>query len=279
VRNKSISRCHWFWLVAFVANLTGQFSLKGVLLDWDKLDWATGASSMTYYATNTVGYSAISGTSIFYADNDYTNGSITITISGTIGTAKDKTVPDGGTDERVLRLDTDFENQNQKMTITVTFNNYTDGVNEVVFNIFDVDISDANDYAFQDRITNLYAQSGGTAIAPVGVIGGTYAVVSGSGTNTLITGTNNAAGANSSDGNVSIDFGTNYLNTFTFSIANGGNAPSNPDAQQIALHDISFKPKVPEVGSGIAAALSCLLVLWTTIRRNKPLPDQCPAGH
>ena len=269
-------------LMVLVIHLLGFAQARAILLDWDTLDWTASAYSMTFFATNTANASTAGSRGIFYADDEYSgSGAITIAITGNTNAFTGATVfspspndfaggnLDGGTGERTLVMDLNFASRNSNVIITVTFSNYTGGVTGVFFKIFDIDVP-SNLTKYVDRVTNLYARSNtGPAIAPTGVTGSPDAVVSGSGTNFLITGTNAQASNTSSNGTAHVDFGTNYITTFTFTYANSPDSASNPAEQAIALYDISFKPKpkVPEVGTSLAAATCCFLAMWLKRRR------------
>jgi hypothetical protein len=273
LRTGSARRHPFFWIVTLVVNLLAMSSAKAIVLDWDKLDWVGGSLSMTFYATNTANASTSGSRGIFYADDEFSgSGSVTITITGSTGgfvatTPNDSTSAHGGTGERALLLHVDQDRDQDFVTIAITFNYAS--VSNTSFNIFDIDKYSASDNSYVDQIRSLYAQSnGGAAIAPVSVVGSVDNTVEGTGTARTITGVDQAVNT-TGDANAFIDFGTNYLTSFTFVYGNSSKAAEHPSEQLIAFHDLSFspKPKVPEVGTSLAAAVCCFLVLWLKQRR------------
>lgn len=234
-----------FILVAWVV-FASHSTANALVLDWNSVTWTAGSLSQS-----------------FDIDPNNPGNDITITISGDTGqltsnspaidAAQRGGLPKG---QDSLSVHTDFANNTQTITVTITFN-YAEGVDGVNFSLFDID---KKDNARIDVVSAIWGSYFGSNIVGAAVTGSTDNSVSGSGTNTTVTGTGSAAD-NSSLGNVGIDYGTNVVNqvTFTFSTTSSG----NPGDQRFWLSDITFSPKAkyPEVHPAWAAIGICGLVV------------------
>ncbi len=239
---------------------------EAITLDWDTVTWTPGA---------------LSGS--FDVDPLKPGNDITVTLSGDTGQFVPKgttTVPaigkliEGGLTpvENALILHVSLANQTQRIIVTVDFSaQYTQGVNNVSFTIFDVDFSSNS---FQDQIRTIRALSidGVTLIAPTITVG-TAATLSGTGINQVVNGTAGSpdTGAGSGAGNVTISFGTAAIKSFTFTYGSGSNAPASPSNQGIALHDIYFTA-VPEINPAWISFLSCLAASGFALRHRFLFP-------
>lgn len=231
-----------------VAALFFPGSLQAIVLDWSSVTWTAGSLSANY-------------------DIDPSNpgNDITITITGTTGSFNsgypriDTSLTGGTTPANAgLHLLLDFSTASQAITVSVAFN-YAGGVNDVNFSLFDVDYDRQlfGLFGYTDQIRDIQATTvGGSIIGPSSVSGSSANTVSGTGTNLTVTG-NAQASDTSSAGNAAISFGTNYITGFQFTYGNGS-APLIITEQDISLYDISYKPKVPEVGASAVAVLLCL---------------------
>jgi len=239
-----------------LASITGLLlfvaQANALILDWDNVTWAQGSLQNSY-------------------DIDPSNpgNDITITISpSATGLFYNNTYPNinnsqsGGTSppEKSLELWMNFQNHNQYVTVTVDFN-YTAGVKDVSFSLFDIDRDGRN---FVDYVSSIYAfaPDGTTKVAPT-ITGSPNNIVSGSGLGQTITG----AGASETPGssglaNAKIDFGNTPISSLTFKYSPGADSRRDPNAQSIAIHDISFTP-VPEVQSAFLVAIFCLLFYFS----------------
>jgi hypothetical protein len=221
-------------------------------LDWTNVSWSAGSLSNTYDvdgdAVNDVTITISGDTSALVGGYP----SITTALEGGLG------MPDEGLEFRV-----DFANASQSITVTVTFLNDFVGAKDVSFSLFDIDasrIGASGNYRYRDFLDGITATGDSGVIAP-NLTAGTADAIAGSGTNQTVTGNTAAAdtGASSGDGNVYVSYGTNNVNSFSFTFGNTGSVRTgNPQEQTFVLHDLSFKPKVPEVSSSRLAILVCL---------------------
>jgi hypothetical protein len=236
------------WL-ALAALLFAGKPVQAALLDWDTVTWTAGSLSQSF-------------------DIDPTNpgNDITITVTGNtsrfqLGTPSESTSITGGITpaESALDLAVDFASRSESITVTVTFN-YTVGVTDVNFKLFDVDKQ--NDpgagSVYQDQIRGIRSRFNTGPWQAASITGSvSNRVANNNTTNATITGIGDSA-ETAANGNATINFGTNVLNSFTFTYgSSSSNALADPTIEWIALHDINFK-KVPEVGTSFAAGAVCL---------------------
>jgi len=228
---------------------------QAVVLDWSSVSWTAGSLSNTYDV-----------------DGDSVND-VTITISGdtsalVTGYPAITTALEGGlgSADNGLELRVDFANASQSITVTVTFLNDYVGAKDVSFSLFDIDanrVGASSNYRYRDYLDGITA-TGDSGLIAASLTASTANSIGGSGTNQTVTGNSLAAdtGADSGDGNVYVSYGTNNVNSFSFTFGNTGGIPGgNPQEQTIAIYDLTFKPKVPEVGTSVLAVLACLGVV------------------
>ncbi len=231
---------------------------RAVILDWDMITWAPGSLNNSYDIDPSK------------AGNDVT---VTVVANGGAPFQQELTTPNpmtpavaksfqGGlaTTENSLCIALNLANNTQSVTLTVDFSSlYTQGVKNVSFTLFDIDFSNASGNTYQDLLTAMKAVSidGTTMIAPT-ITTSASNVLSGSGLGQMVTGTTSTVdtGAGSGNGNVTLDFGTNAIKSFTFTYGSGTSF-ADPTYQHIGLHDLSFTP-VPEVNPAWTAILSCV---------------------
>ena len=238
-------------------------AVQAITLDWDSVTWTPGSLSNSYNIDPA------------NAGND-----ITVSITGDTGQFAPKggsTIPaimniiEGGLSpvQNALVLHLDLANQSQAVTVSVSFSAlYTAGVTNVSFTLFDVDFSSG---AFQDQIRSISALSidGVTLVAPTITVSSANSLNGTSGLGSVVTGQlgNTDTGATSGNGNVTISFGANAIQSFTFVYGSGSTAPANPTTQGIALHDIAFTP-VPEMNPAWSALGSCLVAAALILRHS-----------
>lgn len=248
-------------LLLSVLMLLSVSSAKAIVLDWSSasVTWTPGSL-----------------TGSFDIDPNNPGNDVTVTISGSTGNFFSSSYPQitsgftGGLGSSTKQLDlyVDYSNTSQAITVTVTFN-YSGGVSDVSYTLFDVDTGALSGKgksatrAFVDEISSVVAvATNNTLVAPtIAVANTTYTQTSGSGTNQVITG-QDVAGDFSSQGTVSIDYGTNIVSSVTFTYGEGSGTPTDPFAQGIGLYNISYTPKskVPEVHPGLVSAMLCLFI-------------------
>jgi hypothetical protein len=125
----------------------------------------------------------------------------------------------------------------------------------VSFTIFDIDVTTNSDI-----ISNIYGVAlDGSHVAATITNVGSAVTVSGSGLTYQLTG-NAASPDNSSNGNVTITFGSTLITDVFFTFRNTNGAPRYQD---IALGDINFTP-VPEMNPAAVSVGSCLLAAGMT---------------
>jgi hypothetical protein len=238
-------------LVALLSPITA----RAVTLDWDGVLWAPGSLNNSYEV-----------------DPLSAGDDITVAVTGDTSQLGPKAgsqtpallnVIEGGLSpaQNVLALQLDLANQSQFVTVTMTFSGtYTAGLTDVSFSLFDVDFSNVAGSTFQDQIRSITALSidGSTLIAPTITISATH-TLSGAGVNQMVTGIspNPDTGAGSGAGNVTIDFGSNAIQSFTFTYGSGPGTVADPTGQSIGIHDLSFTP-VPEANPAWLSVLSCI---------------------
>lgn len=144
-------------------------------------------------------------------------------------------------------------NNRSGLTTTIFFN-YSTGVRNVSFTLWDVDASGTQ---FKDRISGIYAVTvTGQIVAATTITGSADNTVAGTGTNSTVTGTANA-GNNTSAGNVNISFNTTEdIRSISFTWSN----LTYSGAQSIGLSNITYTV-APEFGVGEVALLICLLAI------------------
>lgn len=238
-----------------------------IVLDWNSVTWSNGAL-----------------TGSFDIDPSNPGNDITITITGDTGffdnqnntgaTAPvvDNTLTGGqGNSQKSLILEQDWSSRNQNITVTITFN-YTQGVSNVAYTIFDID-ADTSNNGYDDKVSKIVATSTTGALVAPTLTGSADNTISGSGTNRIVVG-DSGVNDDQSGGNLSVNFGTNAITSMTFTYGNDSSAPKDPSHQWIGLYDISYtpRPRIPEVGTGLVAALACLgFIGLRWLRRRQPV--------
>jgi hypothetical protein len=159
-----------------------------------------------------------------------------------------------------LNLALDLTNQTQAVTTMVSFSAlYPQGVKNVSFQIFDVDFANSSGSTFQDQLRSITALSidGTTLIAPTITISPNNSL-SGTGLNQVVTGTATTAdlGAGSVGANVTIDFGSAWITSFTFTYGSGSGTVADPTYEHIGIYNIDFST-VPEADTTWVTILLC----------------------
>jgi len=252
-------------IVLFVCHfgLTG----RAVVFDWDAgyATWSGAGNDPGTQQSATRNY-----------DNDSSNpgNDVSITVANTNANGSgfswlggvfvdDSPIVGGSGGQDALQFQIQSNNATGIRT-TINFN-YTGGVRNVSFTLWDVDASNPQ---FIDIISGITAQTvGGATIGPSSVTTSSANSQSGSGTGIVVTG-NTVAPDSGSNGNVTITFNSaQALSSVTFTWRNGA---SGQGQQAIALHDINYTPALPEVGTSLAALGACLGVGFLRRRRKPP---------
>jgi hypothetical protein len=248
-------------------------SASATLVDWSALNWPAGSLSNSY-------------------DVDPSNpgNDVTVTVSGDTSQLKSEppqtpaitTNLQGGlaSPASTLTLLLDLSSQSQSVTMTVNFSAlYAQGVTNVRLQLFDVDFasSPGNSGAnFQDQIRSISALSidGTTLIAPTITISPNNSL-SGSGLNQIVNGitTTNDTGAGSGAANVTIDFGSAAIQSFTLTYGSGSNTNSDPTLQHIGIYNIDYEV-VPEPG----ALGACLIIVGLAVFQSHRWSKSRPSG-
>jgi hypothetical protein len=244
-------------LIALVLCLSAHRS-EAVVLDWSTLTWTPGTLNNSYDV-----------------DPAKPGNDVTVTVTGDTGQFIPSLTPpnaqtpaitqtfEGGTGAPVsaLELRVDYSNTSQAVTVTITFGaNYSLGVQNVLFTIFDIDSG-----SYKDRISSITALStDGITLIPANITGlGSAVSLGGSGTAQTLDGTAGVAdsGPGSGDGNATIGFGSTPIQSITFTYGSGPGAPVDPSTQKIGLFNIDFTAVVPEFNPAIASSVLCLVAI------------------
>ncbi len=233
---------------------------EALVLDWNAVSWSNGSpilgpgNNVTFansYDLNgdskkdiTVAVSAGNNTTF---TNDPTSGSLTPVLNQSLTGGQ----PAGQTS---LMIAGDLFTHTD-LTVQLSFFGSYPGANNVSFTIFDIDTTTNNDI-----ISGIYGLAAdGTQIAPTISNVGPNVTWTGSGLGQMLEG-NGASANNTSNGNVTLTFGSTVITDIFFTFSNTAGAPRYQD---IAIGDITFTP-VPEINPSVAAAGSCILALGVT---------------
>ena len=248
------------YFCAFAALLLLHGHARAVVLDWDTVSWADGSLNNSYQADVN---DPDSGVTIDVTPN---NGAPLVphSLAPNPMTPTVNTGFQGGMlfAQNTLVIAVNLTNTSQSVTVTISFA-AAGGANNVSFSLFDIDAGGGA----QDQVSLMQALSidGTTLIAPTVTTSADNTLV-GSGLTQTVLGTANVSstGLLSGRGNVTVDFGSEFIQSLTFTFGST-NAFSDPAYQHFAIHDISFTP-VPEVSPGMWSIFSCLAAAGLTVR-------------
>jgi hypothetical protein len=242
--------------VCLLIGLAATHSANALVLDWDGVAWSPGSLVNSYDlngdSVNDVTVTVSSQQNIW--QNDPTSGIQTPVVNQTLT---------GGIlpPQNSLMLAANLHT-NSNATVQLSFPGTLGSIN-VSFTIFDIDVT-----TNADVISNIYGVAlDGTHIAATITNVGPAVTLSGSGLTYKLTG-NAASPDNSSNGNVTISFGSNMITDVFFTF---GNTAGAPRYQDIALGDIDFTP-VPEINPAAVSVGSCLVAVGMMVfvhRRRK----------
>lgn len=224
-------------------------SAHAVVLDWDSVTWTPGDLSHSYDVTGD-GQTDVTVLMTAQQNNIWTNDPTTGTQTPAILQSLN-----GGLPQNALMIAANLKTHSDA-TIQLNFTAGQWGATNVSFTIFDIDITTNSDI-----ISNIYgvALDGSHVAATLSNVGSTV-TVTGSGLTLNLEG--NAPNANnSSNGNVTLSFGSTIITDVFFTFSNTAGAPRYQD---IALGDISFTP-VPEMNPSVISAASCVVAAGLTV--------------
>jgi hypothetical protein len=239
-----------------------------VTLDWTSQTWtnnADGTPKPNYY------------------DIDAANAGTDVTITATAnnGAVFQKDISTGtpqtpvvtsafqggfGAPVKSLVLGIDLANNTQSVTLNLTFSaQYTQGISNLTFTIFDVDYSNVSGSTFEDQLSSIRGLDlNGNWVTPTITTSANNKVI---GPGLVVgTATANDTGTNTGAGNVTISFGSTAITQFEFTYG-GGPTFANPTFQHIGLYNFSFTP-VPEINPAWTAMLSCGAVAALILRHS-----------
>ena len=229
---------------------------RALVLDWDTAAWAPGDLQNSYDlngdSVTDITVQVTSQQANIWA-NDPTSGSQSPvnnqTLTGGLSPAQNS-----------LMLAANLKTHSDT-TIQISFTGgngalNTPGASNVSFTIFDIDVTTNSDI-----ISNIYGVAvDGTHVAATLSNVGSNVIVTGSGLTYQLEG-NTAVANNTSDGNVTLSFGSTIVTDIFFTFSNTAGAPRYQD---IGISDITFTP-VPEINPAMAAVASCVLAVGLTV--------------
>jgi hypothetical protein len=247
---------------------------RAVTFDWDSQTWTNNADGTPR-------------PNLYEIDSANTGTDVTITAAGNNGAVFQRDIGPGtpqtpavaqtflgglASAQNSLVLAINLADNSQSVTITLTFSpQYTAGISNLTFTLFDIDYQNVSGSTFQDQLTNIRGLSvDGTWIAPT-ITTGTTNTLTGTGLGQVVTGiaSANDTGANTGAGNVTISFGANAITAFEFTYGSGS-AFASPTFQHVGLYDFTFTP-VPEINPAWSAVVSCLLATALILRHRATL--------
>ena len=240
---------------------------SAITLNWGTEPWAAGSLQNSYNI-----------------DPANPGNDLTVTVSGNTGVLQPEIVAPNpmtpavtaafqggaGSPQNSLCIATNFANRSQGITVTVDYSaQYTQGVTNVSFTIFDVDFANVSGSNYQDQIRSIMAVGiDGTLIAPT-ITTSINNVLSGTGLNQVVNGVTSTSdtGPTSGNANVTISFGTNAIRSFTFTYGSGSGTVADPTYQHIGMSNVVFTP-VPEMNPAFGASLSCIVAMLLALRHH-----------
>ena len=228
---------------------------KALVLDWDGVSWTPGSLSNSYNI-NGDAFNDITVAITSQNPNVFTNDPTT----GTMTPAINQTMTGGLSPVQNSLVIAANLHTNSNLTVHLSFTGGTagnlPGATNVSFTIFDIDVTTNSDI-----ISNIYGvRADGTHVAATITNIGSTVTPGGSGLTQTLTG-NAAAANNSSNGNVTVSFGSELIYDVFFTF---GNTAGAPRYQDIGIGDITFTP-VPEINPAISASMSCLVAIGLTV--------------
>jgi hypothetical protein len=236
-----------------------------VVLDWDAVTWSPGDLTNSYDVTGDgltdVTVKITSQQANIWAI-DPTSGSqapvVNQTLTGGLLPAQNS-----------LMLAANLKTHSDA-TVQLNFTGGQYGANNVSFTIFDIDVTTNSDI-----ISGIYGVAlDGTHVAATLSNVGPTVTVTGSGLTYVLEG-NGPAGDTTSNGNVTLSFGSTIITDIFFTFSNTAGAPRYQD---IGIGDVTFTP-VPEINPALTAAGSCLLAFGLTVVARKRAKNKASRLH
>lgn len=257
-------------LAVLTALLLCRIPAEAVTLDWSSASWTPGSVSNSYDVDP-----GATGNDVTIALSGFTEMG-TDPATGQLTPAVNQSLTGGlATPQNILEISPDFTRDSHTLTVTITFSSqYTWGVGNVSFSIFDIDANSPN---FADQVTSIYGTAtNGTQVAPTITNVGANVSVTGSGLTYKLAGIGDSpdTGPGSGAGNATISFGNSPgLRSITFTLGTQNGLNQNPDYQNFGITNISFTP-VPEINPALAAAFCCgCAALLLQLRRAATAPN------
>ncbi|MEY2480292.1 MAG: large repetitive protein [Verrucomicrobiota bacterium] len=250
-------------------------SAQALVLDWSTVLWTPGTLSNSYDVDP-----ANPGTDITVTIGGDTNTLQTDPTTG-IQTPAITSSLEGGTSpvEPSLQVAARFVPP-RKLTFTIDFSGlYAQGVTSVSFTIFNIDGTSGT-----ETIRSITADGidGTTTYAATITNLGSAVQLNGAGLGQSLKGIASVpmSGAGSGDGNATISFGLDAIQSVTFTFAD---TPGSVGLLMIALSNISFTP-IPEIDPTWCSAALCAMAVATLhlLRRRAPQaspPETSPVRH
>jgi hypothetical protein len=244
------------FVLAWVLALSVCQKASAVVLDWDGVTWTAGSLSNSYDVDPGTPGNDITVTmsgDVNRFTNDATSGvptpAIDMTLTGGLSPV-----------ENSLQLAANLKT-GSKIFVTVDFSAlYLQGVQNVSFSIFDIDLEKNH-----DQIRSIYGIAlDGTHVAATITNIGSAVTLNGAGLGQFLTG-RDPSPDNSSNGNATISFGGTPITGFAFT---WGNTNGAPFYQQISITDIYFIP-VPEMSPAVPTIIVCVAAAAIARRRNR----------
>jgi len=234
---------------------------RAVTLDWNVYNtWTSGQPNSYNVDSSTPG----NDITVAVATNNIGSGTVTMGVGNDLEGGL-------GPNHNTLGILFDLTTTGEYITVTISFSAaYTQGVTNVSFSLFDVDFIDTGNGSgatqFRDQIRSISATTVNNTTVGATVTGSLNNSVTGTSPNQIVNGIANTDSP-SGDANVTIDFGTNAITSFTFVYGSGtllGNK-TDPTQQKIGIYNIDFTP-VPEINPAWSAVISCFAAAGLILR-------------
>lgn len=238
---------------------------EALVLDWTGQTWAANPSQTA-------------NSNAYETDGSRTGPDVIITTTDNwneLGTPAVNQSLQGGNAQltSALVLSPNMTRNTHSITVTIAFSmQYTQGVSNVSFSLFDIDQLVGS---YQDQVSSISATlTDGSALAATISGLGSAVTPSGTGLSQVLNGNASSqdTGAGSGNGNATISFNADHIRTITFTIGEPNPSVNDPDQQNFGLGNITYSP-VPEMNPALASAIACVaaFVIRRKLRRRAPI--------